>query len=424
MSEHRRKIIENFFSLSTLKAADYLLPLLTVPYLVRVLGPEKFGLVMFAQAYIQYFIVLTDYGFDYSMTKEVSIHRADKRRLSALFSAVISAKLMLTLISFLIVYATIIVFDKFRIDGWLYFITFGAVIGKSLFPQWLFQGMERMKFTSAINIASRILFIALVFVCIKGPDDYILVNLFFSLGLILAGLAGQYAARRYFGVKWQWPHAKDIGVELKRGYYVFVGQIAGTLYTASNIFILGLLTNNMMVGYYSAGEKIVKAIQSLFTPVSQAVFPHISYLLGGSKSAALKFIRKLTMLSGGITLAFSVLILIFAPQIVGVVLGHEYRSSIAVIRILSFLPFIGSMGNIFGTQLMINFGMSRTFARIVASGGILNVIMAFLLVPGLGINGMALVVMLTETTIAGAMFVVLEIRRSSPRKKWIDEVDD
>lgn len=417
-----KKLWENFFSLSVLKGADYLLPLLTVPYLVRVLGPEKFGLAMFAQAFIQYFIIFTDYGFDFSSTREVSTHRTDKSRLSTIFSAVISAKLLLTLLSLLIVCVTISVFDKFRADSWLYLVTFGAVFGKVLFPQWLFQGMERMKFTSAINIVARMLFIALIFVYVRAPGDYILVNLFYALGLILAGLTGQYAAWRYFGVSWHLPKIWDIGVELQRGYYIFVGQIAGTLYTASNVFILGLLANNTVVGYYSAGEKIVKAVQSLFNPVSQAVFPHISYLVSQSKANALRFIRKLSLLSGGITFILSLAMFVFAPQIVAVALGGQYGPSVMVIRILSFLPFVCSLGNILGTQLMINFGLSLFYARIITFAGFFNVIAAFILIPFYKQNGIALSVFLTELLITMTMFVILEIKNLSPRKRWIKKM--
>jgi PST family polysaccharide transporter len=138
--------------------------------------------------------------------------------------------------------------------------------------------------------------------------------------------------------------------------------------------------------------------------------------------SALSFIRKLTGLSGTVTLLFSIGLLLFAPQIVAITLGADYGPSIAVIQILSFLPFVCALGNIFGTQLMINFGLSRDYATIIFTAGLFNVLSAFVLIPFLKENGIAISVMLTEMLITAAMFAVLEIKRLSPRRRHINEL--
>lgn len=406
-------------SLSVLQAANYILPLITVPYLVRVLGPEKFGLVAFAQAFAQYFVMFIDYGFNFSATREIALHRRDSHRLSEIFSSVIFAKLILAAAAVLIFVVIVSTFGKFRQDALLYAVAFSVIIGNLMFFQWFFQGMEKMKYITLLNITTKVVFVLLIFYFVKRESDYVLTALFYSLGFIFSGLISIYVVCRHFSVKLVIPSIKAIKREFINGYYIFITAIASSLYTTGNIFILGMLTNNIIVGYYSAGEKLVKAVQALFNPISQSIFPHISALAGSSKTAALSFVRKVVLFSGAFTFLISLLLLVFAPQIVQIVLGDKFAPTVVVIRILAFLPFVCSLGNIFGTQLMINLGLSKVFAWIISGAGIVNLILAIILIPLYRQNGMALAVITTETLITLSMFIVLEIRQLSPRNKWI-----
>lgn len=404
---HRKNLISNIFSLSFLQVANYVLPLLTVPYLVRILGPEKYGLINFSQAFIQYFILLTDYGFNLSATRKIAINREDNDQISEIFSAVFIIKFVLLLISFLIMISVVLSFHRFQGDFYIFIYTFGMVVGNVLFPIWFFQGMEKMKYITYFNILWKTVFTLLIFVLVRKQADYLMVPVLNSLGYIVIGVISLNFIHRKFDVQYKLVGLKRLKEELRDGFYIFISGFATSLYTTSNAFILGLVTNNTIVGYYSAAEKIIRAVQYLNNPISQAIFPYISKLTTDSKEKSLSFIKKTTKLVGAANLLFSLMIFLLARPIVLILLGKQYTESIAVLRILALLPFIISLSNILGVQVMLNYGMEKLFSKIIVTASLLNVVLALVLSLMFKDIGVSYAVVITELMITVTMYYVL-----------------
>jgi PST family polysaccharide transporter len=402
------RLLENFISLSTLQVANYILPLITLPYLVRVLGPEKFGLIAFAQAFIGYFNVLTDYGFNLSATRDISINRKDNDKVSEIFSSVIIIKFGLLILSLFIMTLIIFSFDKFRSEWLIYYLTFGMVIGQVLFPVWFFQGMEKMKYITFLNILARIIFTISIFIFVKNASDFLYVPILSSLGSIVAGVLAFWIVFKDFGVKFRMPDFERVKFHLKEGWYIFISTVAISLYTTSNTFILGLFTNNIIVGYYSAAEKIIRAVQGLLSPVSQTIFPHVSKLMNESKDAGIKFIRRITYLIGGLSFVISLVIFILANLIVETILGSQYTESIIILRILAFLPFLVGLSNVFGVQTMLTLNYKKAFTNIIVFASGVNIFLAIILVPIYNDIGTSISVLITEMIITISMFLFLE----------------
>jgi PST family polysaccharide transporter len=406
----RRTILGNFFSLSVVQFANYLAPLITLPYLFRVLGPSKYGLIEFARALSIYFVILTDYGFSLSATRDVSIHREDRERVSEIFSCVMLLKFLLVLLSFAILAAAVFAMPRLRADWPVYLLSFGQVVGMWLFPIWLFQGLERMKAIAVLNVAAKLLVIAAIFAVIRDEGDYLRVPLVQSAGHIAIGLAGLVLAFHLFAVRFRLPSAGTLVRELRNGWHLFLSRMATTLYTTSNVVILGLFTNHTLVGHYAAGDKIVRAVQGLQLPLSQAIFPHIGRLASQSRHSALAFASKVAKIVGVATLAMSVGLLVGAPYIVRVVLGEASEVSVLVVRILSFLPFIIGLSNVFGVQIMVNFGLKKVFTSILIGAGFLNLMLAVILVVFWEHVGVAVAALATEIFVTVATGAAL--RRS------------
>ncbi|MEO1783965.1 flippase [Thermodesulfobium sp. 4217-1] len=407
-SQEKKRLVSNFFSLSILQVANYLFPLITLPYLVRVLGPSQYGLVAFAQAFIGYFQILTNYGFNLSATREISINRENPEKVSEIFSSVITIQILLAILSFMVMALVVFSFSKFRDDWLLYFYTFGLVLGNVLFPVWFFQGIERMKYITLLNVLARFVFTIAIFVFIHEESDYIYVPLINSIGMVLSGTVGLWLIFNRFGVNFIMPDVESIKYHLNEGWHIFISTVAISLYTISNTFILGLFASSEIVGYYSAAEKIIRAVQGLSSPMSQSIYPYISRLVSQSKESAIKFIKKIIILIGSFTFIISLLIFIFANLIVKLLLGLQYNESVIILRIISFLPFIIALSNIFGTQTMLTFGYKKTFSRILIFASVINITLSFVLIPIFKANGTAFSALISEIYVSLAMFIYLK----------------
>jgi len=413
ISQEKKQVIENILSLSIVQGAAYILPLITLPYLVRVLGPEKYGLVAFAQAFVYYFMVITDYGFIHTAPKKVAIIRDNNEKLAQVFNSIMLIKIILLLICFIILALVIIVFSKFRTDWSLYLITFLTVLGYISFPIWFFQGMEKMKYISLLNIVSRTIFTVAIFIFIKKESDYLYVPLLNSLGAITAGVISFWIIIKKFGIKIPLFVKTSIYAELKEGWHVFLGMSAVSVYASSNIFILGLFANNAIVGYYKAGEVIVKAFVSLLSPITHAMYPYISRVVIISKKKAINIIKKVLVGVGGVTIIIGIMLFIYASYIVKILLGPQYIESIIIIKILSPLPFLIGISGIMAELGLLAFSMNKIFSSIVISVGIISIILAFILTPLYKHIGIAISLLISEMIATG--FVILFFKYKRPQ---------
>ena len=409
-TETRKRLAENFLSLSILQGLNYILPLITLPYLVRVLGPEKYGLIAFAQAFIGYFMILTDYGFNLSATREISINREDKQKVSEIFSSVLTIKFFLCILSFLILVSLLFI-PKFKKDWLVYVFTFGMVLGNVLFPVWFFQGMEKMRYITILNIVAKSIFTVCIFIFIKKMSDFVYVPLINSLGYLVAGMLSLRIVFKNFAVKFVIPSLEGIKHQLKEGWHIFISTVAISLYTISNTFILGLFTNNTIVGYYAAAEKIIRVIQSMLTPISQTVYPYFAKIYSVDRKKAVINLKKMLYMIGMLTFFCSLIVSLLSALIITILLGESFQDSINVLRILIFIVFAIGINNLLGIQGLVAFGYKTAFANIVGLCGILHLVIVTFLISKYQLIGAAISPVITEMLIGIIEFLVLKRKK-------------
>lgn len=395
----RKLVMKNVAFLSVLQAITYILPVIVIPYLFRAIGAEKFGLVCFAQAFVQYFMILTDYGFSISATKEISLCRGEKAKVCSVFSSVMTVKLGLAAAS-LIVLSTIVYFiPKLRNDWLLFVISFGAVLGNTLFPVWFFQGTEKMKHIAELNIIGGIFFALSIFLLVKTPQDYLMVPLINSCVFLITGLLGLYIVFRRFGVSFKFQGYKNIRQQLKAGWDIFVSVVAINTYTTTRIFTVGLLTNNTITGFYSIAEKIANFIQTFpLASFSQAIFPRLSKIFHKDKAKAVKIMQRIQHITTTVSLICLPIIFIFAHLIVSMICGGDYRETVLSLRLLVVSVFFIS-SNAFRVQFLLVCGKTHIYSRIHVIMALVGLPLIFLLIYAFSYTGAAIATIIIEAGI-------------------------
>lgn len=382
----KKRFLGNFISLATLQGLNYILPLITLPYLVRILGAEKFGLIAFATAVVGYFIVLTDYGFNFSATREIANNKENKEKLIEIFSSVMIIKTLLLIISFAILILMILCFEKIGSDAFLYILTFGTVVGQVLFPVWFFQGMERMKYITIINIISKTLFTISIFLLVKHASDYVLVPLLTSIGVIIASVISLYVVLFKFKVKFKLQKISTIKMYLKGGSHLFYTSALSNLLTSSGVIVLSLVTNNTVVGYFSAIEKLFRAVVGLFSPLTQALYP-ISCNKVQDPIAGKIYIRKLLYFIGSAALVVALGFAIFSKYVVNFMYGSDFSAYSYILAIMMIWLFFGVINNIIGIQYLSAGKKDKYYMYSFFIAGIITVILNITLVPNFLIDG-------------------------------------
>lgn len=408
---NNKVLVKNFTSLSLLQLANYIFPVITLPYLVRVLGPEKYGLINFAAAFSAYFVIITDYGFNLSATQEISVNRNDKEKVSEIFSSVLTIKIILFFLSSGIFFLIVNMFELFSNDAGLYSIMFIGVVGIVLFPLWVYQGVEQMKYILIINVAIRSVTIVSIFLLVKVENDYLLLAVIYTITQVMTGITGLFFAIRKFDLRYLFPSKVQLLEQLKKGWNLFLSSIWINLYTTSNVFILGLFAPSSVVGYYSAADKVRIAFQGILSSMSQSVFPYVNKLLAESYQKFISFNRKLLKISVMIGIIISSSLFLFAEPIVKIVLGNEYSPSVIVLRIIAWLPLIIFLSNVFGIQTMLPLNYQKKFSQILFLAALINLMISFSIVPSYFEIGTAVSMLVTEIFVTLSFFIFIRMKR-------------
>jgi len=396
-SKDGRTLVANFGYLSLLQIAGYVFPLITIPYLARVIGVDSFGKIAFASAVIVWFENIADWGFNFTATRDVAQNRKDIDQVSEIFSNVIWAKTLLTLVVFILLLTLILLIPTFRENSTILLVSFLLLPSNILFPQWMFQAFERMRYITILSLLAKLLFTLAVFVFIKEKSDFILQPLFTSLGAMLSGLIAMYFIIGKWGVKLKKPSLKSIFSAIRDSTDVFINNLMPNLFDNFSTILLGFFGTPGSVGILDAGKKIQSISKRFFDILSRTFYPFLSRRI--DKHNLYVKINTYTATT------MSLVLFIAAPLIIKLLFTPEFYDGIIVLRIVSFSILFHSWANTFGINFMIIQGHERSLRNITFIWSLVGFFVAFPLVYYYDFIGAAITLTATRGLLGGHIMI-------------------
>lgn len=405
-----RRLLENIAALSVVQLLNYVAPLITVPYLVRILHPAQFGLLAFSQGIVLCFSVITDYGFDFTATRAIAANRRDGAAIRRIAWTTLCAKFLLLFASACVLTLLVATVPKLRETPQLFAVSFLYVLGTAMFPVWLLQGLEELKVAALAMCIARMLIVPALFFFVRHAGDYVTAAaLQASVEVVATAIAVPIMWRRV-DLRWLAPTRADLSHSFRVGWPLFLSTSSLYLSASSTPVILGFVSTKAEVGYYSAAEKLIRACAALLGPANQALYPRIAATKVQSDALALKLIRRSLLFLGGISLCISLLVFCFADSVCRLVLGPAFVPSIYLLKWMAPLPFLSALLSVLGTQTMLAFEMDSVMSRILLQGSILAFPLTLLLAWKFGALGAAM------ATVTVSVFMVAAMTNSVHRR--------
>lgn len=371
-SKDGKALASNFGYLMVMQIAGYIFPLMTIPYLARVIGVEGFGKIAFAAAIVVWFQTITDWGFNYTATRDVARNRDDLSRISEIFSNVFWAKSLLASISFIILFILTEFIPYLKENQILLFITFMLVPAKILFADWFFQAIEKMKFITIFDLISKAIFTLCIFLFVKEKTDFILQPLFLSLGSISVGLASFYLIVFKFKIKILLPNYLEIINTIKNSKDVFINNIVPNFYNSFSLVLLGFWGGSIANGLLDAGSKFANITQQFINILSRVFFPFLS-----RKSNKHSIYAKINIL---ISVVSAILLIALAPFIIRLFFTPEFHDAIPVLQIIAFSLIFQTLISTYGLNYLIIHGFEKELRNITIICSIIGFVFSFPLI--------------------------------------------
>lgn len=333
---NNKKVIENYFFMTILQVLNSFFYLLIYPYLIRTLGAEQYGVYVFATSVVSYFVFFITFGLDLPATKAIAENVDNKDKMQEILSSIFTAKTYLFFISIAVLAGLLWIVPKFYIYKEVIALCFISIYSYVLFPQWFFQGIQKMRVVTYIQLGVKILSLPVIFTMVKSAEDFFVYVAIITFSTLLGSIIAFFIIKYQYRLSIRWQDMRMLKHWLVEGKPFFYSSLAGSIKEYSIPIIIGSFFGMRDVAIYDLANKIVIVPRTLFMSVNAAIFPK---LIVNIKNHIVKRIIRIEAL---VSVSVLVLIVIFGKYIVKIMGGEGmedayYLAVLLSITIISWL---------------------------------------------------------------------------------------
>lgn len=397
----------NFAMNMLLTVSNFLFPLITFPYISRVLGPVGTGKVAFAYSIVSYFTILAAFGVaNYGIRACASV-RDDKDKLSKVVQEILLINILLMVFVYFIYMAGIYCVPELRVEKNLFLISGANILFTIVGVEWLYKGVEQYFYITIRSIIFKLAAFILIFILIKSPADYGIYAFIIIFATVGSGVVNLFNLKNIINIK-KYPDY-DFIRHIKPMTTFFIITLAVAFYVNVSVALLGFWKGNAEVGYYNAAYRIKDVMVSIITALGAVLLPRLSYYIENDMRIEFNNVIKKSMQFIFITsLPLALFCVIFSRSAVLILAGTAYEGSIIPLQVLSIIIFIVGVSNLTGIQMLIPLKKEKYLCYSVIFAAIVNMVCNFVLMPRYGAIGTAFSVVIAELCILVIQVYVLK----------------
>jgi O-antigen/teichoic acid export membrane protein len=395
-------IKKNFGYNSILLLSQYIIPLIIFPYISRVFGVEKIGLLNYADSIVNYFILFSTMGLTLTGIREVAKNKNNRAKLNKVFSELLLLHIISTIVMLCAYVGFIYFVDKFTAHKDLYLVGASKLVFNVFLLEWFFRGTENHKFIALRSVFIKILYVVLIFIFIKTKEDYVFYFVLTCGAVVVNGLINWWYSKRHVTITF---FNLNIRKHLKSFFNIGFYLMLTSMYTTFNVIYLGTVSNSVSVGNYTTSLKLYTIILGIFSALSTVLVPRLSSLLvDGDQISFNSTIQKSISFVTIITFPIIMYSIALAPQIISLTAGSGFEGVILCFRIIMPLIFIVGIAQVLSHQILLSLKIDRMVLIASVFGAIIGFSLNLLLVPIYSEIGTSVVVVISEVSVTAILY--------------------
>lgn len=369
---------KNFFWNLLLTASNYIFPLLTFPYVTRVLGAESLGSSNFALSIVDYAILFSTFGMSIVGIRNIAQNSTNPEKRNMVFNSLVSLHIIMSVVVLVAYFTCIYMVPSLSADKKLYWVGGGKIIANIFLVEWLFQGMQDFRYVTIRSLLVRSLYVISVFLLVKKADDY---DTFFYISIgqvILNAIVNWNYARRYIKFRLS---LRSIGTYLYPVFSMGINNILLSIYTTFNVLYLGFACDKESVGYFTAAVKLYTLFISVITAYNSVFVPYLNTLYANKELGKfIDYVTKSVKVISLVSVPFVISCITLAPEIIRIIAGAGYGRSVLPFRIITIQILFVGLTQVFENQVLLSFNKLKEILVATSSTTVMSVLIIVLFV--------------------------------------------